>query len=89
MILVQNMVLVLQKSKQVKTRIDLKRKWVVTNNGEVCLSGIWTLDAWVVALRLFCEQSFYGPRLHAHAGPKGWTIYAWFKGWPIKAWLKG
>ena len=78
---------VLQKSKQVKTRVDLKIKRVVLENGKVCLNGIQTLDAWDAVLHLFCEQSCLGTRLRArlkgwmnHAQPRGWTIHARSKG---------
>ena len=40
MILVKNMIFVLQKSKQVKTRVDLKGKRVGSKNGKVSRHGI-------------------------------------------------
>ena len=78
---------VLQKSKQVKTMVDLKIKRVVLENGKVCLNGIQTLDTWVAVLRLFCEQSCFGARLCAR--PKGWMIHAQPRGYTIHAQSKG
>ena len=54
MILVENMVLVLQKSKQAKSRVDLKGKRVDKKNEKVSLSGIQTLNAWVAVRLLLC-----------------------------------
>ena len=72
---------VLQKSKQVKTRVYLKIKRVVLENGKVCLNGIQTLNAWDAVLHLFCEQSCFGARLCAR--PKGWMIHAKPRGYTM------
>ena len=45
MILVSNMVLVLQKSKKVKTRVDLIGKRVGIQNGILSLNGNRTINA--------------------------------------------
>ena len=49
MILIRYMVLVLQKVKEVKARVDLKRKRVRKKNGIVSLSEIRTFNALIEA----------------------------------------
>ena len=49
--LVKDMILVLQKSNQAKTRVDLKEKRVGSINGIVSLIGIWTFNVWVANWR--------------------------------------
>ena len=51
MILVRNIVLVLQKSKQAKTRVDLKRKRFQSKYWIVFFRSIQTFNAWVAAWR--------------------------------------
>ena len=58
MIILRNIVLVLQKNKQAKTRVDLNGKRVRTYFRIVFLSGIRTLNIGVAVRRLFSEQSF-------------------------------
>ena len=57
MIPVRNMLLVLQKSKQVKTRVDLKPNRVGSKIGIVSLSVIRTVNDWV-AIRCFKHRTF-------------------------------
>ena len=47
MILFRNIVLVLQKSKQAKTRVDFNGKRVGLKNGRVFLMKIRIFDAWL------------------------------------------
>ena len=47
MMLVKNIVLVLQKSKQAKARLNLNGKRVGSKIGIVFLSDIGTLNAWI------------------------------------------
>ena len=54
MILVKNVALVLQKTKQVKSRVDLNGARVGTKNGIASLSRIGTLNDWVAARRCDC-----------------------------------
>ena len=47
MIIVKNYVLVLQKIKQVKARVDLNGNIIGSENEIVSINGIRTLDAWI------------------------------------------
>ena len=59
MILVKNMVLVLQKIKQVKIRVDLKEKESDQQNGIASLDGNRTLKVWVATrFRLIQVRKF-------------------------------
>ena len=56
--LVRNMALVLQKSKQVKTRVDIKGKIVGSKNGIVSLSGTLTISKSSIFLFQFFMDFF-------------------------------
>ena len=64
MIIVKNYGFILQKIKEVKARVDLNGNRIGSENGIVSISGIRTLDAWLIFIHAKNQAIFFqGPTL--------------------------